>query len=54
MHIGLAGKDVEFVVFSDVDWELFAVQFDQSFFLDLKSKLQKCYEVYIKPPLTSD
>ena len=44
---------VEFVVFSDIDLE-FSVQFEQAYFLDLKSKLQRWHEVYIESLLTSN
>ena len=55
MQMGLSGKQVvEFVVFSDVDQENFQIEYNEAFFLDLKSKLLKWYEVYIQPLLTSE
>ena len=55
MQMGLSGKQVvEFVVFSDIDQEHFQIEYNEAFFLDLKSKLQKWYEVYIQPLLTSE
>ena len=55
VQMGLSGKQVvEFVVFSDVDQEHFQIEYNEAFFLDLKSKLLKWYEVYIQPLLTSE
>jgi hypothetical protein len=55
MQMGLSGKKVvEFVVFTDIDNEHFQIEFNEAFFLDLKSKLQEWYDDYIQPLLTSE
>jgi hypothetical protein len=52
--MGLSGKHlVDFVVFSDIDLEMCTIEFDETFFLDLKYRLLAWYEVYTKLLLTS-